>query len=71
MIIAIDGPTASGKSRLGKNLSEKLKIEFIDSGRLYRIIAYLYKNSNYNLNKFLKSKNWYLEFNKNDFNEDN
>lgn len=70
MIIAIDGPTASGKSRLGRNLSEKLKIEFIDSGRLYRIIAYLYKNSNYNLNKFLKSKNWHLEFNKNDFNED-
>ena len=52
MIIAIDGPTASGKSRLGKNLSEKLKIDFIDSGKLYRIIAYLYKNSNNNLNIF-------------------
>lgn len=70
MIIAIDGPTASGKSRLGKNLSEKLKIKFIDSGRLYRIIAYLYKNSNNNLYKFLKSKNWHLEFNRNDFNDD-
>lgn len=70
MIIAIDGPTASGKSRLGKNLSEKLKIEFIDSGRLYRIIAYVYKSSNQNLNKFLKSKNWDQEFNRKDFNED-
>lgn len=70
MIIAIDGPTASGKSRLGKNLSEKLKIDFIDSGKLYRIIAYLYKNSNNNLNIFLKSRNWDSEFIRNDFNED-
>jgi cytidylate kinase len=70
VIIAIDGPTASGKSRLGKNLSEKLKIDFIDSGKLYRIIAYLYKNSNNNLNSFLKSRDWDSEFIRNDFNED-
>ena len=70
MIIAIDGPTASGKSRLGKNLSDKLKIDFVDSGKLYRIIAYLYKNSNSNLNKFLKSKNWDEEFKRDDFNDD-
>lgn len=70
MIIAIDGPTASGKSRLGKNLSDKLKIDFVDSGKLYRIIAYLYKNSNSNLNKFLKSKNWDEEFKRDDFSND-
>jgi len=70
LIIAIDGPTASGKSRLGKNLSEKLKIDFVDSGKLYRIIAYLYKNSNGNLNEFLKSKNWDKEFKRDDFNDD-
>ena len=70
MIIAIDGPTASGKSRLGKNLSDKLKIDFVDSGKLYRIIAYLYKNSNSNLNKFLKSKNWDEEFKRDDFSDD-
>jgi len=70
LIIAIDGPTASGKSRLGKNLSDKLKIDFVDSGKLYRIIAYLYKNSNSNLNKFLKSKNWDEEFKRDDFSND-
>ncbi|NLI56638.1 (d)CMP kinase [bacterium] len=70
MIIAIDGPTASGKSRLGKNLSDKLKIDFVDSGKLYRIIAYLYRNSNSNLNKFLKSKNWDEEFKRDDFSND-
>jgi len=70
LIIAIDGPTASGKSRLGKNLSDKLKIDFVDSGKLYRIIAYLYKNSNSDLNKFLKSKNWDEEFKRDDFSND-
>jgi len=55
---------------LGKNLSDKLKIDFVDSGKLYRIIAYLYKNSNSNLNKFLKSKNWDEEFKRDDFSND-
>lgn len=70
MIIAIDGPTASGKSRLGKNLSKELNIEFIDSGKLYRIIAYLYKSSNNNLNNFLKSKDWNEEFERKTYNDD-
>ncbi len=56
MIIAVDGPSASGKTRLGKNLSNVLGIKFIDSGKLYRIVAYLYKLENGNLKKFLKSK---------------
>lgn len=67
MIIAIDGPSASGKTRLGKNLSEVLGIRFIDSGRLYRIIAYLYNIEKGNLKKFLKSKDWEKIFN--EFNE--
>ena len=66
MIIAIDGPSASGKSRLGKNLSEKLNIKFIDSGKLYRIIAYLYmKEDKGEIESFLKSKNWWNVFQKN------
>ncbi|HDH63093.1 MAG: (d)CMP kinase [Caldiserica bacterium] len=66
MIIAIDGPSASGKSRLGKNLSKKLNIKFIDSGKLYRIIAYLYmKEGKGEIESFLKSKNWWNVFQKN------
>lgn len=63
MIIAVDGPSASGKTRLGKNLSSVLGIKFIDSGKLYRIVAYLYKLENGNLKKFLKSKKWDEIFN--------
>jgi len=66
MIIAIDGPSASGKSELGKNLSKKLNIKFIDSGKLYRIIAYLYmKEGKGEIESFLKSKNWWNVFQKN------
>lgn len=63
MIIAVDGPSASGKTRLGKNLSSVLGIKFIDSGKLYRIVAYLYKVENGDIKKFLKSKNWEEIFN--------
>lgn len=63
MIIAVDGPSASGKTRLGKNLSSALGIKFIDSGKLYRIVAFLYKLENGDLKKFLKSKNWEEIFN--------
>lgn len=70
MIIAIDGPSASGKTRLGKNLSDKLNIKFIDSGRLYRIIAYLYiKEKVRNLEKFLMEKDWWNIFQKSFGNE--
>jgi len=70
MIIAIDGPSASGKSRLGKNLSKKLNIKFIDSGKLYRIIAYLYiKEGKGEIGSFLKSKDWWTVFQENFGNE--
>ena len=34
--IAIDGPTASGKTTLGRGLADKLKIGFFDTGLMYR-----------------------------------
>ncbi len=39
MIIAIDGPAGSGKSTIAKLLAQELKIEYIDSGAIYRTIA--------------------------------
>ena len=34
--VAIDGPTASGKSAVGRALAEALKIGFFDTGLMYR-----------------------------------
>jgi len=44
MIIAIDGPAGSGKSTLAQMLAEKLNIEYIDSGAIYRTLAYFGKS---------------------------
>ena len=39
MIIAIDGPSAAGKSTVAKLLAKELGIDYIDTGAMYRAIA--------------------------------
>ena len=41
-IVTIDGPSASGKGTLARNISKYLGFEILDSGLLYRVYAYLY-----------------------------
>lgn len=38
-VIAIDGPSASGKGTVAQLLAEKLGYHYLDSGALYRIVA--------------------------------
>jgi len=40
--IAIDGPAGSGKSTIAKKVADNLKIKYLDSGALYRIIGYFF-----------------------------
>jgi len=39
MIIAIDGPAASGKGTLGKRLAAHFALRHLDTGLLYRAVA--------------------------------
>lgn len=39
MIVAIDGPTASGKGTLARRLAEALDYAFLDTGLLYRAVG--------------------------------
>jgi cytidylate kinase len=39
--IAIDGPVASGKSTVARKLAQRLGFAFLDTGALYRAVAYL------------------------------
>ena len=41
-IVTIDGPSASGKGTLARNIAKYLGFEILDSGMLYRVYAYLY-----------------------------
>ncbi|MBO0744837.1 MAG: (d)CMP kinase [Candidatus Dormibacteraeota bacterium] len=41
MIVAIDGPAGSGKSAVGKRVAAALGLPFVDSGLMYRAVAWL------------------------------
>lgn len=56
LIIAVDGPAASGKSSIAKLVAQKLNIQYFSSGQIYRAIAYLC-----HLNKILPLENPQLE----------
>ena len=38
-VIAIDGPTASGKGTVASLVADKLGFHYLDSGALYRLVA--------------------------------
>ena len=44
-IITIDGPSASGKGSLSRNIAKYLDFNILDSGLLYRIYAFLFSIS--------------------------
>jgi cytidylate kinase len=39
-IIAIDGPGGSGKSTVARHLAERLGLEYLDTGAMYRAVAF-------------------------------
>ena len=55
-IIAIDGPSGVGKSTIAKKLSKILKINYIDTGAMYRAIAYKVISNNISLDDHDKIK---------------
>ena len=42
IVIAIDGPAASGKGTVSKAISKKLRFHYLDTGKLYRTIGAKY-----------------------------
>ena len=39
-VIAIDGPAGSGKSTVARALAERLDLQYLDTGAMYRAVAY-------------------------------
>ena len=40
-IIAIDGPAGSGKSTIAKALANRLNLDYLDTGAMYRAVAFV------------------------------
>lgn len=83
MIIVIDGPAGSGKSSTAKAVAQKLGIQFLDSGALYRALTYVWIEagkvqmekffdlmSDISLQTHYKDETFYVEVNNNDITEE-
>jgi|TARA_B110000263_G_scaffold151433_1_gene131470 cytidylate kinase len=46
--LAIDGPAASGKSVVGREIADKLSYVFLDTGLMYRAVTYISINNKIN-----------------------
>ena len=51
MIIAVDGPSGSGKSSISKEIAKKLNIQYLDTGAMYRLLALYLKENNLEFSK--------------------
>ena len=40
LVIAIDGPAGAGKSTVGRALAERLGLEYLDTGAMYRAVTF-------------------------------
>lgn len=50
LVIAVDGPAGAGKSTIAKIIAEKLNINYIDTGAMYRAITYKCLEKNIDIN---------------------
>jgi len=46
LIITIDGPSGAGKSTVAKMIARKLRYTYIDTGAMYRGVAYAFMRKN-------------------------
>ena len=70
MIIAIDGPSASGKSTTAKGVSKRLGFTHLDTGAMYRAVTLGMNKSNIRLSDY-KKVNDYLNCLKINFDKNN
>ncbi|GAA0863117.1 (d)CMP kinase [Paraclostridium tenue] len=50
LVIAVDGPAGAGKSTIAKIVADKLNINYIDTGAMYRAITYKVLQNNIDVN---------------------
>ena len=56
IIVTIDGPAASGKEKISNYISNKWKLKHLDSGILYRRLAYFFLTNKIDFDNLAKIK---------------
>ena len=58
--VAIDSPAAAGAGTLAKAIAKHYNLYYLDTGKIYRMIAYIKMKSPNKFNQnFLKKKNFF------------
>jgi cytidylate kinase len=57
MILVIDGPAGSGKSSTARAVADRLQIEYLDSGALYRTVTLIYLEADRDEDTFFRLLN--------------
>lgn len=52
LIIAIDGPSASGKGTLAKKIAQEFNLPYLNTGALYRLVAWRFIKNDSNFDNF-------------------
>ncbi len=55
LLIAIDGPSASGKGTLAKKVAQHFNLPYLNTGALYRLVAYRILQQKIDPNDFVKN----------------
>ncbi len=63
VVIAIDGPSASGKSTIAKSLAQKLHYIYVDSGAMYRAVTLYFLKHHISVDDLEKIKQALLKIN--------
>lgn len=55
--VAIDGPSGAGKSTIAKEVAKKMRLDYIDTGAMYRAVAYKFLQEAIDLKDEVSLKN--------------